>query len=89
MNAEEEGLQKRRINSGIEGVDQAPWAASVVENSETAIERKVDSSDEDEETTPGRTDQVGVGQKRPQTPASLLDIEAAVPIEQAKLTLRR
>ena len=89
VNAEEEGLQKRRIDPGIEGVDQAPWSASVVEDSETTVERKVNRSDEDKKTAPGRTDQVGVGQKCTQASASLLHIEAAVTIEQAKLTLRR
>ena len=50
VNAEKEGLQKRRVDSGIEGVDQTAWSASLVEYSETAIERKVDHSDEDKET---------------------------------------
>jgi hypothetical protein len=61
VNAEEEGLQKRSINSGIEGVDQAVRSASVVEQSETAVERKVDDGNEEKETTPGGADQVGVG----------------------------
>ncbi len=87
VNAEEEGLQKRSIDSGVEGVDQAARSAGIVEQSETAIERKVDGGNKEKETAPGRTDQVGVGQKRTQPPASLLHIEAAVAIEQAKLTL--
>ena len=89
VNAEEEGLQKRSVDSGIEGVDQAVRSASVVEQSETAIERKVDDGNEEKEAAPGGADQVGVGQKCMQPPASSLHIKAAVAIEQAKLTLRR
>jgi hypothetical protein len=87
VNAEEEGLQKRSVDSGVEGVDQAVWSASFVEQSETAIERKVDDGNEEKEAAPGGADQVGVGQKCTWPPAPFLHIEAAVPIEQAKLTL--
>ncbi len=87
-------LKKKAFRKGVlmpvlRVLTRASWSTSLVENSETTIERKVDSRDEDEKTGPGRTDQVGVGEKGTQSTASLLHVEAAVAIEQAKFTLRR
>ena len=62
---------------------------SDIGQSEKAIERQVRDGDKEKESAPGGADQVGVGQKSMQPPASFLHIEAAVPIEQAKLTLLR
>ncbi len=80
-------FRKGELIPSVEGVDQAVRSASIVEQSETAIERKVGDGNEEKEAAPGGADQVGVGQKRTQPPASSLHIEAAVAIEQAKLTL--
>ena len=70
VNAEEESFEKGRINPGIEGVDQAARPAGIIDQSETAIERQVHRGDEEKESAPGGADQVGVGQKRTQPPAS-------------------
>src|SRR5580658_5963704 len=87
VNAEEEGLEEGRSKTDVEGADQATRSASIVEQSEKAIERKVGNGNEEKEAAPGGADQVGVSQKRTQPSASSFHVEAAVPIDQAKLTL--
>src|ERR1700689_5118952 len=61
VNAEEEGPQEGRINTDVEGADQATRSASIVKQSEKAIERKVGDGNEEKEAAPGGADRLEEG----------------------------
>ena len=87
MNAEEECLQKRSIETGIERVDQPIRSDSHVQQSKKAIQREVGDGNKKKEAVPRGADQVGIGQKCMQSAAARLHIKATVPIQQTQLTL--
>ncbi len=88
-------LKKKAFRKGVlipvlRVIDQTVGSGSFEEQSETAIERKVGSSDEQKEPGPCRADQVGIGQKRIQPTPSFLHVETAISsVEQAQLALLR